>query len=65
MQKITLCFLAILLLANCSKNKKNILIVTSNQHTYGNSNINASNHFAEIVLAYDVFVKNGYSRIKG
>ena len=61
MQKITLCFLAILLLANCSKNKKNILIVTSNQHTYGNSNINASNHFAEIVLAYDVFVKNGYS----
>ncbi len=63
MQKITLCFLAILLLANCSKNenKENILIVTSNQHTYGNSNINASNHFAEIVLAYDVFVKNGYS----
>jgi putative intracellular protease/amidase len=63
MQKITLCFLAFLLLANCSKNenKENILIVTSNQHTYGNSNINASNHFAEIVLAYDVFVKNGYS----
>lgn len=63
MQKTTLYFLAILLLANCSKkeNKENVLFVTSNQHTYGNSNINASNHFAEIVLAYDVFVKNGFS----
>jgi len=38
-----------------------ILFITSNQHTYGNSNINAANHFEEIVIAYDVFVKNGYA----
>jgi putative intracellular protease/amidase len=44
-----------------TKNVKKILIVTSNQHTYGDTSINASNHFSEIVLAYDVFVKNGYS----
>lgn len=38
-----------------------ILIVTSNQHTYGNTNISAANHFEEIVIAYDVFRKNGYA----
>lgn len=50
-------------MANCSKKqyKEHILIVTSNQHTYGNSDMNASNHFSEIVLAYDVFIKNGFS----
>jgi len=37
-----------------------ILIVTSNQHTYGNTSISAANHFEEIVTAYDVFRKNGY-----
>lgn len=37
-----------------------ILIVTSNQHTYGATKQNAANHFAEIVLAYDVFVNAGY-----
>ncbi|MGB6152869.1 MAG: type 1 glutamine amidotransferase domain-containing protein [Pricia sp.] len=41
--------------------KKKILIVTSNQHTYGNTNLNTSNHFSEIVVAYDVFVKNKYA----
>ncbi|MCC9073250.1 type 1 glutamine amidotransferase domain-containing protein [Flavobacterium sp. F-65] len=51
------------LLSSCSfkhKNKEKILFVTSNQHTYGNTDLNAANHFAEIVLAYDVFIKNGY-----
>lgn len=38
-----------------------ILFVTSNQHTYGDTDINTSNHFGEIVLAYDVFIKNGYT----
>jgi putative intracellular protease/amidase len=37
-----------------------ILFITSNQHTYGTTKINSSNHFSEIVVAYDVFIKNGY-----
>ena len=63
MQNLISLFLIILLLLSCSKKeaKEKILIVTSNKHTYGNTKINASNHFAEIVLAYDVFVKNGFS----
>ncbi|MBK6266062.1 type 1 glutamine amidotransferase domain-containing protein [Marivirga sp. S37H4] len=64
MQKLTFYFLMIFFLASCSKkdtNEKKILIVTSNQHTYGDTQISTSNHFAEIVLAYDVFIKNGYS----
>ena len=40
---------------------KKILFVTSNQHTYGNTTINTANHFEEIVVAYDVFKKNGYA----
>lgn len=38
----------------------NILFIVSNQHTYGDTKINSANHFAEIVLAYDVLVKEGY-----
>ncbi len=63
MQKILFLFSIIFLLVRCttsSKKQDRILFVTSNQHTYGNSDINASNHFAEIVLAYDVFVESGY-----
>lgn len=37
-----------------------ILFITSNQHTYGDTDINTANHFAEIVLAYNVFIKEGY-----
>lgn len=37
-----------------------VLFVVSNQQTYGNTNLSASNHFAEIVLAYDVLIKEGY-----
>lgn len=37
-----------------------ILFIVSNQKTYGNSSIKASNHFGEIVYAYDVLVKAGY-----
>jgi putative intracellular protease/amidase len=43
------------------KTNGKILFITSNQHTYGNTNINSSNHFSEIVIAYDVFIKNGYT----
>ncbi len=63
MHKLILNIVFLFLLFSCSseqKNQEKILFVTSNQHTYGNTDINASNHFAEIVLAYDIFVKNGY-----
>ncbi|UII76763.1 type 1 glutamine amidotransferase domain-containing protein [Flagellimonas sp. HMM57] len=40
--------------------KDSILFIVSNQHTYGDTDINASNHFAEIVLAFDVLKKEGY-----
>ncbi|MGD1945525.1 MAG: type 1 glutamine amidotransferase domain-containing protein [Croceivirga sp.] len=40
--------------------QEKILIVTSNQHTYGDTDMNASNHFSEIIVAYDVFVRNGF-----
>ena len=63
MQKSLICIVFLFLLFSCSSKQEHpekILFVTSNQHTYGNTNINASNHFAEIVLAYDVFIKNGY-----
>lgn len=41
--------------------KGNILFIVSNQHTYGDTEISTSNHFAEIVLAYDVLVNEGFS----
>lgn len=37
-----------------------ILFIVSNQDTYGSSEINAANHFAEIVSAYDVFKNANY-----
>jgi putative intracellular protease/amidase len=37
-----------------------ILFVVSNQKTYGSSSIKTSNHFGEIVYAYDVLIKAGY-----
>lgn len=37
-----------------------ILFVTSNQDYYGNTKINTSNHFEEIVVPYDIFTKAGY-----
>lgn len=38
-----------------------ILFIVSNAHFYGDSDINASNHFSEIVHAYEVFEKAGYA----
>lgn len=42
------------------KNSRRILFVTSNQHTYGTTALNAANHFAEIAIAYDAYTKSGY-----
>ncbi len=41
-------------------NTGKILFIVSNQKTYGTSSIKASNHFGEIVYAYDVLVEAGY-----
>ena len=40
--------------------KDKILFIVSNQKTYGNSSIKTSNHFGEIVYAYDEFINAGY-----
>lgn len=37
-----------------------ILFIVSNAHFYGESDISASNHFSEIVQAYEVFKEAGY-----
>jgi len=37
-----------------------ILFIVSNAHFYGDSDIGASNHFSEIVQAYEVFKKASY-----
>ena len=41
--------------------QEKILCITSNQHYYGDTKINAANHFEEIVMAYDVFAEAGYT----
>ncbi len=38
-----------------------ILFVVSNADQYGSTGIAASNHFAELVLPYDVLIKQGYT----
>ncbi|MFB9077497.1 nuclear transport factor 2 family protein [Flavobacterium procerum] len=44
---------------NIAQNK--ILFVTSNQDFYGATRIAAANHFEEIIVPYDVFIKAGYT----
>ncbi|WP_460219767.1 type 1 glutamine amidotransferase domain-containing protein [Psychroserpens sp. MEBiC05023] len=66
--RILTLFLTILLFISCTNSSKpdvatsndKILFIVSNQHTYGNTNINTANHFGEIVFAYDVLVNEGY-----
>jgi len=47
-------------LSSTKESNNKILFIVSNQHTYGNTDINTSNHFAEIVLAYDVLIDHKY-----
>ncbi len=42
------------------KEAERILFIVSNAHYYGDSDLYTSNHFSEIVSAYDVFGKSGY-----
>jgi len=39
----------------------NILFIVSNQHSYGNTDMNAANHFGEIVFAYHVLINAGFN----
>jgi putative intracellular protease/amidase len=60
---LSLLLLPLSILIGCKslpKEQDKILFVVSNQHTYGNTNLNTSNHFSEIALPYDVFRKRGY-----
>lgn len=62
MQKFILLFFTIsLVMSHEIISQEKILFVVSNQQTYGNTNIKTSNHFGEIVYAYDVFVKANYN----
>ena len=75
MQALKIFMLLLLLGCNSKSQKKEVLIsnvntpeslgtilfIVSNQHTYGNTDINTSNHFAEIVLAYDVLINANYN----
>ncbi len=59
MKKRSLMMIFFLALSHLQAQNK-ILFVTSNQDHYGNTKINASNHFEEIIVPYDVFKKAGY-----
>ena len=62
MKKIIILFIAFISLQSVNIYAQNkILFVTSNQEFYGNTKINAFNHFEEIVVPYDVFIKAGFS----
>jgi len=58
--KILLLIVSSLNLTNLAAQRK-ILFVTSNQDFYGQTKINASNHFEEIVVPYDIFIKGGFT----
>ncbi len=45
---------------NNDQTSERILFIVSNAHFYGDSERNTSNHFSEIVHAYDLFKKSGY-----
>lgn len=51
------------LMTSCSleqKSQEKILFIVSNADSYGGTDLNASNHFAEIILAHDEFTKAGF-----
>lgn len=73
-KNIHLLLLLAFIFSSCAQNKEQsinvtsndqtserILFIVSNAHFYGDSDRNTSNHFSEIVHAYDVFVEAGYA----
>ena len=62
-QKLSILFVLILSVIGFNttiRAQNKILFVTSNQDFYGNTKISTANHFEEIIVPYDVFVKAGY-----
>jgi putative intracellular protease/amidase len=70
MKRLSIIFILLFIcLVSCLNNKKEelktndqkrILFITSSAHFYGQSDIESTNHFPEIILAYDVFKKEGF-----
>lgn len=60
-KKIVLLLILIYLYPANSNAQNKILFVTSNQDFYGNTKIPAANHFQEIIVPYDLFIKAGYT----
>jgi CubicO group peptidase (beta-lactamase class C family) len=58
MRKVFILIVFSLLFFNVNAQNK-ILFVTSNQEFYGNTKTSTSNHFEEIAVPYDLFVKAG------
>lgn len=62
-QKLNILFVLILSVIGFNttiRAQNKILFVTSNQDFYGNTKISTANHFEEIIVPYNVFVKAGY-----
>jgi len=67
--RILITFFTIILFMGCSNSEKKevtnnndkILFIVSNQHFYGDTDMNAANHFGEIVSAYNVLVNESYN----
>lgn len=59
-KKIVLLLILLYLYPASIDAQNKILFVTSNQDFYGNSKIPAANHFQEIIVPYDLFIKAGY-----
>jgi len=59
-KKIVLLLILLYLYPASTDAQNKILFVTSNQDFYGNSKIPAANHFQEIIVPYDLFIKAGY-----
>lgn len=61
-------FYVIVLITSCTNSEKSevvtsndkILFIVSNQHFYGDTEMNAANHFGEIVFAYDILINADY-----
>lgn len=58
---IALLLIRIFLFSISLQSQNKILFVTSNQEFYGNTEIPSANHFEEIIVPYDIFVKAGYT----
>ena len=60
MNKIMILLFLIFLHPKSVNGQNKILFVTSNQDFYGTTKIPAANHFEELIVPYDVFIKAGY-----